>query len=374
MLSYWETTSVAQPTDYLIIGAGLSGLSIAWRLRDKYPYASIRILERGPFPFGASTRNAGFACFGSPSELLDDIDVDGIDQCLDRVEKRFQGLQFYLDNFDKDVFDYEACGGFEIFKVSESVKVEAVSEQLDYLNEAIREVLPSSPYSIDPNINRFGMNVHSVGFFNQLEGQLHPGKLCMAIENRLRRRGVDIRYGVEIEHLESVNDVVVCRDQNGIEWKGDRSVVATNGLTQKLLPEKNVVPARGQVILTEPIPALKVKGTFHYEEGYWYFRNVGDRLLLGGGRNIDLKAETTAARDTSSIIQEALESMVRNIILPDRSFKITHRWAGTMAFGSKNEKAPLIEALSDRIYLAARLGGMGVAMAPSLAKDMVSKL
>ena len=28
---------------------------------------------------------------------------------------------------------------------------------------------------------------------------------------------------------------------------------------------------------------LKIKGSFHYEKGYYYFRNIDNRILLGGG-------------------------------------------------------------------------------------------
>jgi glycine/D-amino acid oxidase-like deaminating enzyme len=48
-------------------------------------------------------------------------------------------------------------------------------------------------------------------------------------------------------------------------------------------------PARAQVLITKPIDSLKIKGTFHMDRGYYYFRNIDNRVLIGGGRNLDLK-------------------------------------------------------------------------------------
>jgi hypothetical protein len=54
---------------------------------------------------------------------------------------------------------------------------------------------------------------------------------------------------------------------------------------------------------TEPIDNLDVRGTFHLDCGYYYFRNIGDRILLGGGRNLDFETETTTEFAQTEIIQ-----------------------------------------------------------------------
>ena len=72
-LSHWEADSFFSNIDTLIVGAGIVGLSAALHLRAKFPNRRIVVVDRGPLPIGASTRNAGFACFGSMTELLDDL-------------------------------------------------------------------------------------------------------------------------------------------------------------------------------------------------------------------------------------------------------------------------------------------------------------
>lgn len=72
-LSYWEQKSLIGNPDVAVIGAGITGLNAAIRLKQLDPALDVLVLERGALPEGASTRNAGFACFGSPSELLADL-------------------------------------------------------------------------------------------------------------------------------------------------------------------------------------------------------------------------------------------------------------------------------------------------------------
>ena len=72
-LSYWEIKNWFTNVDYTIVGSGIVGLHTALRLRERFPESKILILEKGMLPQGASTKNAGFACFGSISEIVEDL-------------------------------------------------------------------------------------------------------------------------------------------------------------------------------------------------------------------------------------------------------------------------------------------------------------
>ena len=72
-LSYWEIKNWLTNIDFTIVGSGIVGLNCALQLKQRYPTSKILILEKGILPQGASTKNAGFACFGSLSEIIDDL-------------------------------------------------------------------------------------------------------------------------------------------------------------------------------------------------------------------------------------------------------------------------------------------------------------
>ena len=105
--------------------------------------------------------------------------------------------------------------------------------------------------------------------------------------------------------------------------------------------------------------------------GYYYFRNIDQRVLLGGGRNLDIEGESTAYFGTTNKIQTELERLLKEVILPNKDFEIDQRWSGIMGVGSK--KKPLVFQASERVFVGARMGGMGIAIGCRIGQQL-SKL
>jgi len=149
-------------------------------------------------------------------------------------------------------------------------------------------------------------------------------------------------------------------------------VMTTNAFIKNLLPDIDIVPGRAQVLITKPIKHLKIEGTFHYDKGYYYFRNINNRILLGGGRNIDFKAEETTSFGQTDQIQAALESLLKNVILPQVNYEIDYRWSGIMAFGKTLE--PTISQVRTSIFCATGCNGMGIAIGAQTGEDVANLL
>jgi glycine/D-amino acid oxidase-like deaminating enzyme len=136
------------------------------------------------------------------------------------------------------------------------------------------------------------------------------------------------------------------------------------------LINENVQPARAQVIITKPINNLKIKGSFHLQEGYYYFRNIDDRILIGGGRNLDFSNEKTMNFGQTDLIQNKLEEILKTIILPTTSFEIDQRWSGIMGVGDK--KKPIVKQISNHVFCGIRLGGMGIAIGSLVGRELAA--
>jgi glycine/D-amino acid oxidase-like deaminating enzyme len=152
-----------------------------------------------------------------------------------------------------------------------------------------------------------------------------------------------------------------------LSFKSKKLLFATNGFANQLT-KAEVTPARAQVLITEPIPNLDIKGTFHIDKGYYYFRNFENRILFGGGRNLDFQGETTSEFGQTELIQNRLEQLLKEVILPNQEVKIEHRWSGIMGLGSS--KNPIVSQLSEHVYCGVRLGGMGVAIGSIVGKEL----
>ena len=119
-LSFWEKQTWFTNIDFTIVGSGIVGLHCALELQKKHPKAKILILEKGTLPEGASTKNAGFACFGSISEILDDLENQPQQAVIDLVKKRKKGLELLRKNLGDTAIDYQQNGGYEVFLDTEN--------------------------------------------------------------------------------------------------------------------------------------------------------------------------------------------------------------------------------------------------------------
>jgi glycine/D-amino acid oxidase-like deaminating enzyme len=108
-LSFWEKSTYLNDNDFVIVGSGIVGLSTSIFLRQRYPTAKILVIERGYLPTGASTKNAGFACFGSPTELYDDLLTIPEDKVWETFEMRYAGLKTLFELITPNIVDYENC-------------------------------------------------------------------------------------------------------------------------------------------------------------------------------------------------------------------------------------------------------------------------
>lgn len=369
-VSIWEKETFYAPQDVIIIGSGFVGLWCAFYLKKKNPKRKITILDRGFIPTGASTRNAGFACFGSLSELIHDAQLSGTDKMLELVEMRFQGLEKIQKYFEDDI-DFDLCGGYEIYE-SGKISTEELTHNINYLNSLLKPITSTkNTYkSADDKIAAFGFGHTQHLVKNNLEGYLHSGKLLQALLFEVQGMGVQVFSGVEIKSFRKLNNDIELLTNQPINFLTNQLLLCTNAFTKNLIPEIDIVPARGQVLLTSPIKNLPFKGTFHSDEGFYYFRNLGDRVLLGGARNKAFADEETTDFSTTDFIQNELENYLNNVVLPafKDEYTIEHRWAGIMAMGS--EKMPIVKQLDKNIFCAVRMSGMGVALAPMVAREV----
>lgn len=365
MLSFWEKESF-QNYDIIIVGAGIVGLSTAASIKETNKNISVLVIEKGILPTGASTKNAGFACFGSLTEVLADFETTGEEETLQLISQRFNGLSILRNRIGDSNLDFQQNGGYELLDSSNIDK----ADQLEKLNKLTSLLFNENIYSLEnQKIAEFKFNKSNVlGLVkNKLEGQIHTGKMMSSLWDYVQSLGVKILTSTAVNDIkdEGTHTSVICEK---IYFKAKKTIVCTNAFTKMLFPNLELKPGRGQVLITKPISNLAFKGVFHMDEGFYYFRNFGDRVLFGGGRNLDFEKETTTEFSINQNIIDVLIEKLKTIILPNQSFEIEHQWTGIMAFG--NTKKPIIRKSSPNILLGVRLNGMGVAIGSQLGKEL----
>ncbi len=368
-LSYWERETFLKDIDVLIIGSGIVGLSAALHLKEKSPSLNIVIAERGTFPSGASTKNAGFSCFGSVSELLDDLEEQSEDFVLGILEKRWLGLQRLQERVGRQNMHYFQHGNYEVFKASDQILFETCRSNIEQLNQKLRPIIGiNDTFSINNSaMERFGFGGVEHLIWNKAEGQIHTGKMMQSLLKLAQEQNIKILNGLAIKDVQENGATVEVITNQDWSLQAKKVLVATNGFANKLFPELAVRPARNQVLITKPIAGLPIQGCFHYHKGYVYFRNIDNRILLGGARHLDLEGETTDEFGFSTTIQNYLTEFLNTTILPHQKVEIDYWWSGIMGIGTA--KKPLVQKLSDHVAIAVRMGGMGIAIGSLIGEE-----
>lgn len=364
MLSFWEKESLLQ-YDYIIVGSGIVGLSAAISLKERAPGSRVLVLERDILPTGASTKNAGFACIGSITEILTDLQTMPAEAVKNLVDLRLRGLRLLRSRLGDATIHYRENGSHELIGPRE----EWALHQLTEVNRLLEELFEGKPAFTLANerLPAFGFAPGYVKALisNNFEGELHTGKMMRALIDTAILKGVEIKTGCTVKAIDDfhtgVNVIVPHQTlQEDLAFFARKVLICTNAFTRRLLPEEEVVPGRGQVLITAPVKDLPFKGVFHMEEGYYYFRELEGRVLLGGGRQLDFTGETSTDFRFNDNIQHQLEELLHKVILPGREIAVADRWTGIMAFGKT--KQPIVKVHTKNVIIGVRMGGMGVAI------------
>lgn len=375
MLSFWENKHLIH-YDYIVIGSGITGLSTACSIKEMKPKANVLVLERGLFPTGASTKNAGFACIGLFTEKASDLKLMGEQSFLQLIEDRKNGLLRLRKRLGDEHIDYQNNGGYELIMHKQQVH----QDEVEAMNQLLYPLFRKQVFSFQPQlVQQFGFSSDFVSnvIVNPLEGQIDTGKMIQSLYRYAGFLQVKVITGAEVLGFNEVANGVEVQVKNPmaeepIYFKTGKLAVCTNAFTKQLLPDIEITPGRGQVLATSPIPDLKFKGVFSFDDGYYYFRNFENRIIFGGGRNLDFETETTTAFGFNKQIMNQLEFYLEEMIVPGTPYQIEQRWSGIMAFGK--DKLPVLKKVSNNIAVGARLNGMGIALGSKIGDDLATLL
>jgi len=365
-LSYWEKDAYLGKYDVAIIGGGIVGMNAALHLRRNASQLKIVIIERASIGTAASSRNAGFACYGSPSEILSDLSEMSSDEVYDLVRRRVKGLYSLRSIVGDHHMKYQRLGGYEIFLDKDSYQYHL--DHMTSLNDALTDIDKDLVYSRAKVPDSFNYVVGMLS--NNWEGQLHPGYMTQRLRFLCQKEGVVILNNLSVNSIEYGKDQTLICDQG--EILSNKVICCTNGFTSKLTDEIDTEPGRNIVLVTSPISNLDIKGCYHYDRGYIYFRNVNNRVLIGGGRNQDSLTERTDTFGSNVIIKKYLVKFLQSHLLHDKSWNIDFEWSGILGFNKT--KKPVIKAVEKGIFVASGLGGMGVAIGTLVGQEVANLL
>ena len=356
--SHWEEGLWPNIWDVVIVGCGIVGLNAAIELKKKAPTKHILVIDKGERSFGASTKNAGFSCFGSPSEILDDLERMDESEVIDLVRRRWKGMKYIKTAFAAEDLDLRWKGSHEVFFGGDEELYEKCMAALPRLNDLVSEAVKGTcDFRPQPRVN--GVQSYIGAIFQPEEGALNPAKLWWALYKAAVTHNARFYFDKMVTELSAENGLITLKLESGSALLCRQVIIATNAFTDSILDtsDLDIRMAKNQVYVTSELRGPSLDGTFHSRKGYIYWRSVGRRILIGGARHLDLGENTN---EENPKVREYLLRFVRNHLVNAEDICIEKKWVGRLGIGQS--KTPLIEEVKPGIFVAIRLGGMGVAI------------
>ena len=365
--SYWERQSFLETFDVIVVGGGIAGLSTAIELKNKNGDLEIAVLERSWLSDGASSKNAGFACFGSISEFVDDMKDMSFDEVVNLGVRRFRGIEKLVEKYSEELLKLDWNGGHEIFFEEDKESFIHCCQLVEKFNDAFHSKIGLRPYSVSTQPEFQGI-LNLVGVIsNKYEGGLNTGAMLRAMVDRALKLGVKVFNGVEVRGFQEIGSEMHIETAVG-NWKSKRLAFCISSFHAHLFEELEMQTKRNQIIVTKPIPDLKLNGTFHHQEGYNYFRNIDGRILMGGMRHLFPNTESTDVQGNTEEVIASLKDFVQQKIHTTSAIEIDLAWSGILGVGQ--DERPVVTEAQNNVFVGARLGGIGVAIGSLIGEEL----
>lgn len=346
--------------DLAIIGGGYTGLAAA-RAAARAG-ASVVVLEREQFGFGASGRNGGFVLPGYKADLTAIVHRFGLPRARTLFQASLDAIAF-VEQLVRD--ESIECHWHR----PGAIVLAARPGHMPGLNAEQR--LLAREFSHGTHLlgradlrDEIGSNRYHGGLLDPTAGALHPMEYLVGLGQAAVRAGAMLRSGVGVESIGREAGGFLLRTSRG-PVRARETLVATNGHTGPLVSwlQRRIVPVGSFLIATVPLdPALALRliprgrVLSDSKQLLYYFRLSPDRRLLFGGR-----AAFRAERVEQSLA--LLQAGMIEVFPELAGTPVEFGWGGTLGF--TRDHLPHA-GRHDDIGYAVGYGGHGVALATAL--------
>lgn len=399
--SHWQvelppralSSELPSSADIVIVGGGLSGAWLALALAEAGRPSVV--LERTHLAAGASGRNGGLLLPGTAELYTALVDRHGRPAARELWKWAVAGAADVVSTIERYGIDCDWRPEGALHAADSPAEAEHLSSAARLLAEDGFSGTWLPPDALEPWLD--------VTLPNQVQGALgideggafHSGRLVVGLATAAASRGASFVEGIDVRAISRSSDLgpmIVNTDHGRIQ--AEIVIVATNAWLAELLPAfaAAVVPVRGQVLATAPLPKRVIRGAWSLNDGYEYLQQLSDgRLVFGGMRWTAPDREIgRLAPDPEPAIQAGLDAWLAERF-PTLTVAIERRWAGPMCWTA--DRLPLVGPVplgdvdpidldqasnapweNSRLWVAAAYSGHGVPIAPAAARLLATAL
>ena len=367
-----QTLSSDLNCEWLIIGAGYTGLSAARKLGQLYPNQKILLVDAQLAGEGASSRNSGYLVDTTLNDgFTSNKELDNYKKKADIYKIGIEAVKKFIKEYQVDC-DWNECGKYFASSKSEDKNIlENFSDNLLKLGFK-HDLLFNKELS-----KKLGTNFYNVAIYTKGGILLHPGKLVRAMIDTLPEN-VNLYENSSLLNWKKVNSTINCNFKNG-SVKTKKIIFATNGFLKSLGIKTNYnFPITLTASMTRPLTDKEFISIGEPKEwGVLPVRPMGATIRMTKDRRILIR-NTAEVHNPYMMSQSDLEkrSIKQKIGIKKRFPQLPNdiiqsTWSGIVS--RTRNSSQIFEKIDDNIFVAGCYNGSGIGVGTLFGEQIAIK-
>ena len=367
-----KTLQSNEDCEWLVIGAGYTGLSAARKLGQLYPNQKIILVDAQLAGEGASSRNSGYLVDSTLNDgFTSNKEIDNYKKKTDIYSLGIQVVEKFINEYQVDC-DWNECGKyFASSKIEDEKVLKNFSDTLSKLGFE-HDLLSNNELS-----KRLGTSFYNVALHTKGGVLLHPGKLVRAMIDVLPKN-VCLYENSSLLNWNKTKDIITCGFKNS-KINTKKIIFATNGFLKSLGIKSNYnFPITLTASMTRPLTDEEFKSIGEPKEwGVLPVRPMGATIRMTKDRRILIR-NTAEVHNPFKMSKLNLErrSINQKIGIKKRFPQllddiIQSSWSGIVS--RTRNSSQIFEKIDNNVFAAGCYNGSGIGVGTLFGEQIAIK-
>ncbi|MDC1496624.1 FAD-binding oxidoreductase [Pelagibacteraceae bacterium] len=358
--------------EWLVIGAGYTGLSAARKLAQLYQNQKIILVDAQLAGEGASSRNSGYLVDTTLNDgFTSNKELNNYKKKADIYDLGINVIKKFINEYQVDC-DWNECGKYFASSRKEDEKIlknfSGTLRKLDFEHN----LLSNNELS-----KRLGTSFYNIALHTKGGVLLHPGKLVRAMIDVLPKN-VCLYENSSLLNWNKTKDIISCKFKNG-KIKTKKIIFATNGFLKSLGIKSNYnFPITLTASMTRPLTNDEFKFIGEPKEwGVLPVRPMGATIRMTKDRRILIRNTAEVHNPFKMSKSDLDERSIKQKIgikkrfpqLPDDI--IQSSWSGIVS--RTRNSSQIFEKIDDNVFVAGCYNGSGIGVGTLFGEQIAIK-
>ena len=361
-----------EDSEWLIVGAGYTGLSAARKLCQIYPNQKILLVDAQLAGEGASSRNSGYLVDTTLNDgFTSNKELDDYKKKADIYKLGIEAVKRFIREYQVDC-DWNECGKYFASSKQEDRKI------LDNFSDILSKLgFEHNLLSNRELKKRLGTNFYNTALHTKGGILLHPGKLARAMIDTLPEN-LKLYENSSLLDWEKKNDSIICKFKNG-SIRTKKIIFATNGFLKSLGIKSNYnFPITLTASMTRSLTKEEYKSIGQPKEwGVLPVKPMGATIRMTKDRRILIR-NTAEVYNPYQMSKSELDkrSLKQKIGIKKRFPELSDdiiqsSWSGIVS--RTRNSSQIFEKIDENIFVAGCYNGSGIGVGTLFGEQIAIK-